>query len=84
MQKTKTERSNCRFVVQQAGNGKPVLVVQCFQQTIPMLKEVTLGFDLLGGTRTEEAKKLVEVLNEQVLDIFVTTKEEAAEAGAAP
>lgn len=43
-----------------------------------------LGFDLLGGTRTEEAKKLVEVLNEQVLDIFVTTKEEAAEAGAAP
>ena len=39
------------------------------------LREVPLGFDLLGGTRIEEAKKLAEVLNEHVLDMFVTCEE---------
>jgi len=28
-----------------------------------------VGFDLLGGTRVEAAKKLAETLNEHVLDI---------------
>lgn len=79
IQMPKTERSNCRFIVQQAENGKPVLVLQFFQQTISVLKEATLGFDLLGGTQAEEAKKLVEMLNERVLDMFVTMKEKVAD-----
>jgi hypothetical protein len=73
MAETKTERSNCRFTVQLASDGKPVLVVQLFQDTIPALKQVLFGFDLLGGTRLEDAKKLAEMLNEHVLDLFVTT-----------
>jgi hypothetical protein len=72
MAENKTERSNCRFTVQQASDGKPFLVVQLYQETIPALKGLVLGFDLLGGTRVEEAKKLAEVLNEHVLDMFVT------------
>ena len=72
MAESKTERSNCRFTVQQANDGKPILVVQLYQETIPMLKEVVLGFDLLGGMRVDQAKKLAEMLNEHVLDIFVT------------
>jgi hypothetical protein len=73
MAETKTERSNCRFTVQQS-DGKSVLVVQLFQDTIPILKGMSFGFDLLGGTRIEEARKLAEMLNEHVLDLFVTTK----------
>jgi hypothetical protein len=73
MAETKTERSNCRFTVQPASDGKPVLVVQLFQDTIPVLRQVLFGFDLLGGTRLEDAKKLAEMLNEHVLDLFVTT-----------
>jgi hypothetical protein len=72
MAEKKTERSNCRFTVQLASDGKPVLVVQLFQDTIPVLKQVLFGFDLLGGTRFEDAKKLAEMLNEHVLDLFVT------------
>jgi hypothetical protein len=68
----KTERSNCRFAVQQSSNGKPLLVVELYQDTIPALKGALLGFDLLGGTRVEAAKKFAEMLNEHVLDIFVT------------
>jgi hypothetical protein len=37
-----------------------------------MLRQVLFGFDLLGGTRFEDAKKLAEMLNEHVLDLFVT------------
>lgn len=68
-----TERSNCRFMVQQASDGKPLLVVQLYQDTIPRLKDVLVGFDLLGGMRAEQARKLAEMLNEHVLDIFVTS-----------
>jgi hypothetical protein len=69
----KTERSNCRFAVQ-TNDGKSVLVVQLFQDTIPALKNTVLGFDLLGGLRPEAARKLAEALNEHVLDVFVTVK----------
>jgi hypothetical protein len=40
MAEKKTERSNCRFTVQQAIDGKHLLVVQLYQDTIPMLKKV--------------------------------------------
>jgi hypothetical protein len=75
MAEKKTEHSNRRFTVRQTSDGKPFLVVQLYQDTIPLLREVSLGFDLLGGTRLEEAKKLAEVLNEHELDVFVTCEE---------
>ena len=73
MAEKKTERSNCRFTVQQVSDGKHLLVVQLYQDTIPILKGALFGFDLLGGTRVEDAKKIAETLNEHVLDMFVTT-----------
>jgi hypothetical protein len=33
----KTERSNCHFAVQQASDGKPILVVQLYQDAMPIL-----------------------------------------------
>lgn len=70
----KTERSNCRFTVQ-TSDGKSVLVVQLYQDTIPSLRKVVVGFDLLGGLRPEAANRLADVLNEHVLDMFVTVRE---------
>lgn len=72
MAEQKTERSSCRFSVQQASDGKPLLVVQLYQDTVPALKGASIGFDLIGGTRLEEAKTLAEALNDRVLDMFVT------------
>jgi hypothetical protein len=68
-----TERSNCRFLVQQTPDGKPFLALQLYHDTIPALRAATIGFELLGGTRIEEANKLADMLNERVLEIFVTT-----------
>jgi hypothetical protein len=45
-----------------------------------VLREVLFGFDLLVGTRVEEAKKLAEMLNEHVLDMFVTMRENNSRA----
>jgi hypothetical protein len=71
----KTERSNCRFQVEKAPDGKSMLVVHLYHQTIPGLKDAKLGFGLLGGLLPEAAKKLADTLNDQVLDMFVTTKQ---------
>ena len=79
MGETKTERSNCRFTVQ-TSSGKPVIVVQLYQQTISLLRNTVVGFDLLGGTSADEAKKLAEMLNERVLDVYVTADTKRPEA----
>lgn len=47
-------------------------MVQLYHETIPALRKTVCGFDLLGGTRVEDDKKLAEALNEHVLDMFVT------------
>jgi hypothetical protein len=81
------ERSNCHFAVQRTSDCKPVLVVQLFQDSIPIqdsiptLKGTTLGFDLLGGVSVEQAKKVAEMLNEHVLDLFLITGGKSGEIG---
>jgi hypothetical protein len=77
MAQTKTERSNCRFVVQQTLDGKSLIVVQPYHDTISALQTAVLGFDLLAGTRLEQARKITELLNEHVLDVFVTLPDAA-------
>ncbi len=80
MSETNTGRSNCQFVVQQTPDGKVVVVVQLLHQTIPALKDSVVGFDLLGGTRVGQAKKIADLLNEYVLGVFVTVAEKGATA----
>jgi hypothetical protein len=71
----KTDRSNCRFTVQQAADGRPVLVVNLYQNTISPLKNSVIGFDLLGGLPLASARKLAETMNEHILDLFVTSEQ---------
>jgi adenine deaminase len=81
MTQEKTERSNCRFVIRNSNDGKHQILVERYHQTISVLSDVVLGFDLLGGTTLEQAKKVVAVLNENVLDVFVTVKQTGAVPG---
>ena len=57
-----------------------VVMVQLLHDTIPALNKAVVGFELLGGTRLEQAKKLADLLNEYVLDVFVTVTEKGATA----
>ena len=78
MTEEKTERVNCRFAIRQTSDGKPQIVVERYHQSISVLNNTVLGFDLLGGTTLEQAKKMVSVLNENVLNVFVTVKQNGA------
>ena len=81
MTEEKTERANCRFVIKQTSDGKPQIIVERYHQSISVLNNTVLGFDLLGGTTLEQAKKIVSVLNENVLNMFVTFKQSGAVSG---
>jgi hypothetical protein len=55
-------------------------MVQLLHETIPILRNAVVGFDLLSGIRPEQAQKLADVLNEYVLNVFVTVTEKGAKA----
>ena len=78
MAETNTARSNCRFNVEKSSDGQLVLIVQVMHETIPALRNSVVGFDLLRGIRADQAKKLVDALNEYVLDVFVTVADKGA------
>jgi len=73
----KTERSNCRFTVEQSADGRPVLLISLYQDTISSLKNSVIGFDLLGGLPLATARKLADTMNENILDLFVTSEQSA-------
>jgi len=72
MSENRTERAGCRFVVRKGQDQQPVLTLELFHNTVSVLNNTILGFELLGGTTAEQAKKIADVLNERVLNIFVT------------
>jgi hypothetical protein len=72
MTETRVERGTCRFVAEKGEQGKPIIRVELFHGTVSLLKNVTLSFNLLGGMSVEQAKKIADSLNENVLDMSVS------------
>lgn len=72
MTSAKTERTRCRFVINSTKDGKAQIVVRPFHKGVSVLANAVLRFDFLAGTTLEQAKKVAELLNENVLDVFVT------------
>jgi hypothetical protein len=68
------ERSGSRFVAR-ADEGKTVIELELFHDTVPALKPLSVGFELLGGTTLEQTKKLVDTMNERIVGIIVVPKE---------
>jgi hypothetical protein len=81
MTQERTERANCHFVIKQTPDRKPQIIVERYHQSISVLNNTVLGFDLLGGTTLEQAKKTVALLNENVLNVFITQKQNGAVLG---
>ena len=68
------ERSGSRFVAR-TDEGKTVIGLELFHDTVPALKPLSVGFELLSGTTLEQAKKLVDDMNERIVGIVVVPKE---------
>ena len=74
MAEARTERGACRFVVEKAEGGKPVIKLQLFHG-VSVLNHAVLGFDLLGGLTVDQGKEIADMLNEKVLNVFVTVSD---------
>jgi len=68
-----TERSGSRFIAK-TDEGKPVIELQLFHDTVSGLKSIRIGFEVLSGTTLEQARTLVEAMNERIIGVVVTAK----------
>ena len=72
MATTRIERAGVGFGIGRQG-GSIVVDVRPHHDTISALRGVQVGFELLNGITLERAKKIVDVLNENVIGVSVTT-----------
>jgi hypothetical protein len=70
----RAERSGCRFAVAKTDEGKLVIKLELFHDTVSHLRSVTVGFEVLGGVSPEQARTLVDSMNEKIMGVIVTPK----------
>ncbi len=71
MATTKVERAGVGFSI---GRQRPIILeVHTHHDIISAVRGVQIGFELLNGITLEQAKKIVDVLNENVIGLLVTT-----------
>ncbi len=71
MTDTRTERGTYRFIAENGKGNKPIIRTELFHNTSSVLAHATLTFNLLTGISLEQAKKIAESLNENILDASV-------------
>jgi hypothetical protein len=69
----KTERSGCRFVAK-TDEAKPVIRLELFHDTVPGLRSLSVALELLSGTTLEQARTLVDKMNERIVSVIVAPK----------
>ena len=69
----KTERSGSRFVAK-TDEGKPVIQLELFHDTVSSLRPLSIGLELLSGTTLGQARTLVDAMNERIIGVIVTPK----------
>jgi hypothetical protein len=68
-----TQRSSSRFSVK-AADGIPLIQLDTFDDKESSLKAMSLAFELVGGTTADQAKQLVNAMNERIVGVMVTLK----------
>ena len=69
---TKPERAGVCFGI--GRQSRPIVIeVRPHHDTVSALRGVQVGFELLNGITLAQARKLVDVLNENVIGVIVTT-----------
>ena len=71
-QKTKTQRSGVGFAVSRQA-GPTAIEIRLHHDTIPALKGAQIDFELLNGLTPDQARKIVDVLSENVVSVRITT-----------
>ena len=63
-----SERGSCRFNLRKTTGGKPLIEMEMFHNTVPLLAAVTLSFEVLGGITIEQTRDLIEQMNDQIVE----------------
>ena|ERR1700687_955893 len=71
----KTERSGSRFVAAHTEDGAPSIRLEFFHDSVPALKFLTVGFEVLSGTTPAQLKALLDMMNERIVGTIVTPTE---------
>jgi hypothetical protein len=71
MPDTRIERGTCRFVANKDEGVRPTISFQFLHGAVSVLNDATVSFNLLGGLTLEQAKKIADILNENVLDVSI-------------
>jgi hypothetical protein len=71
MATTKIERAGIGFGIGRQA-GSIIIEVRPHHDTISALRGVQVGFELLNGITLEQGKKILDVLNENVIGVLVT------------
>ena len=82
MATTKIEKAGVGFGIGRQG-GSIVVEVRPHHDTISALRGVQVGFELLNGITLERAKKILDVLNENVIGVLATTASDGKTEAAA-
>ncbi|MGA7646536.1 MAG: hypothetical protein WBW01_08495 [Terriglobales bacterium] len=79
MTTNKIEKAGISFGIKRQ-SGPIVIEFRPHHDTISALRGVQLGFELLNGINIEHARKILDVLNENVIGVVVTPLEAKTEA----
>ncbi len=74
MEMPKHERGTCRFKTVKDSDGKPVIQVELFHNTVSLLNGLTIEFELLSGSTMEQAKSLADAANDRILGVIVSKR----------
>jgi hypothetical protein len=69
----KIERSGCRFHMR-SSDGRHQIEMEIFHATVPTLASVNLSFELLRGINPEQARELVDKINNVIIGVALTPK----------
>ncbi len=72
----KIEKAGISFAINRQA-GPSVIEVRAHHDTITAFKGVQVAFELLNGITPDQAKKILDVLNENVVGVVVTTASNA-------
>lgn len=74
MSEARTDRAHYRFTVKEYAGGTPWIMLELQREPdLPVLKDGFLGLDLRPGTSYEEAKRIADLLNDNIESVAATT-----------
>jgi hypothetical protein len=70
----KIERGGCRFVATKTDKGNPVIKLELFHDTVSHLRALSVGFEVLSGVTLQQARTLVDAMNERIIEVIIAPK----------